>query len=132
MNSPNESISSALVVDDNTFNREVFSLALESLDYKTIEASNGLEALAILDHSTFDLMVLDLRMPVMDGGVVLKKLRTDPRHDAMIVVIATANPHMAADIEALSDYIVYKPVEMPEFAALIGRLKKAPKTAPTG
>lgn len=131
MNSHSEPISSALVVDDNAFNREVFTLALDSLGFRTIEASNGLEALAILDHTTFQLMVLDLRMPVMDGGTVLKKLRVDPRHDAMIVVIATANPHMAPDVELLADYIVYKPIEIPEFAALIGRLKKVPQTAPT-
>jgi CheY-like chemotaxis protein len=131
MNPQGETLSSALVVDDNAFNREVFTLALDSLGFKTIEASNGLEALAILEHSTFNLMVLDLRMPVMDGGAVLKKLRVDPRHDAMIVVVATANPHMAADIEILADYIVYKPVEIPDFAALIGRLKKAPHAAAT-
>jgi CheY-like chemotaxis protein len=129
MNPQGETLSSALVVDDNAFNREVFTLALDSLGFKTIEASNGLEALAILEHSTFNLMVLDLRMPLMDGGAVLKKLRIDPRHDPMTVVVATANPHMATEIEILADYIVYKPIEIPDFAALIGRLKKTPHTA---
>jgi CheY-like chemotaxis protein len=115
---------SALIVDDNDFNREIFRIALEAADYYVTEAANGVEALVSLQSRTFDLTILDLQMPLVDGITVLKNLRFSPIHSNMVVIIATANPHMAVgDVQALADYVLYKPIDIHEFARLVERLK---------
>jgi CheY-like chemotaxis protein len=122
---------SALVIDDNTFNREVFRLALEASDYIVEEAQNGLEALTILAERTFDLAVIDLQMPFLNGGAVLNAIRLDSSHTRMKIIVATANPHMATqDVEMSSDYILYKPIDVHEFAILASRLKERRSTVP--
>jgi len=121
---------SALVVDDNDDNRELFRLALEMAGFDASEASSGARALAILDNRTFDVMVLDLQMPHVNGETVLRKVRSNAKHESMRVVIATANAHMALiEVEALADYVVYKPVDLREFILLVRRLGKKPSDA---
>ncbi len=115
---------SALIVDDIDFNREIFRIALDAAGYETTEAANGTEALALLDTRSFNLTILDLQMPFVSGAVVLRSLRANPMHANMIVIIATANPHMAvADVESLADYVMHKPIDIHEFAMLVERLK---------
>jgi CheY-like chemotaxis protein len=115
----------ALIVDDNSFNREIFQLALEAAGYETTQARNGTEALVVLEARRFDLAVLDLQMPFVNGVVVLQRVRSNPVHARMKVIVATANPHMAIqDVQNLADYVMYKPIDIHEFASLAGRLKK--------
>jgi CheY-like chemotaxis protein len=125
-------IASALIVDDNQFNREIFRLSLKAAGYETTEVGNGAEALALLDTRTFSLIVLDLQMPLVDGATVLRNLRSNPAHASTHIIVATANPHMAVqDIQLLADYVVYKPMDVHEFARLAGRLKGTVRIAVT-
>lgn len=115
-----------LVLDDNWYNRDIFRMALESADYNITEAENGEQGLAILNEKTFDLLILDLQMPQLDGIQVLKKLRQDERHKHMRVLVVTANPHMATeDVNMLADHIMMKPVDIVSFARFTTRLKSA-------
>src|SRR4051794_3457737 len=106
MDTQSEVLNSALVIDDNEFNREIFRLALESADYTVEEVRNGVEALDVLSRRRFDLAVLDLQMPFLNGAAVLQAVRLDPIHGRMKVIVATANPHMAMDdVQELADYV---------------------------
>ncbi len=126
-----EAASSALIVDDNQFNREIFRLSLKSAGYETTEACNGAEALLVLEARSFGLIVLDLQMPLVNGATVLQSLRSNPAHADTHVIVATANHHMAVqDVQSLADYVVYKPMDIHEFTRLVARLKGSTRIMP--
>ena len=64
-----------LVAEDDEPNQQVFRVMLERRGYSVRIAANGRQALAALDEETFDLLLLDVRMPEMDGWQVVKSLR---------------------------------------------------------
>jgi CheY-like chemotaxis protein len=113
--------STALVVDDNYFNRDLFKLALEHVGYVVLEAENGLIALNMLKESNFDLLVVDLAMPELDGASLIRKIREGEGHERMIIVVVTANHHLATN-EVDADYVMYKPINIAEFAPFTQRL----------
>ncbi len=77
---------SVLIVDDEPSIRLMFRTALESVGYVTQEAGDGPAALARLNESSPDVMLLDLKMPGMDGMETLRRLR-DAGHDTAVVIV---------------------------------------------
>jgi signal transduction histidine kinase/DNA-binding response OmpR family regulator len=67
-----------LVADDLDFNRRVIKSMLNKLGVTILEANNGLEALEILKSKHCDLLVIDMRMPVLDGFDTAKRIRSTP------------------------------------------------------
>ncbi len=65
----------ALVVEDNDVNRMIAREVLQSLGMRVQEASNGVEALDAMDHSTFDIVLMDCFMPVLDGYATAREIR---------------------------------------------------------
>jgi CheY-like chemotaxis protein len=119
-------VTEALVMDDNFHNRHIFRIALETVGFQVSEAENGVEGLKILEEKTFPLLVLDLQMPLMDGITVLKQLRDMSLHRRMRVIVVTANAHMATgEVTELADFVMYKPINVVEFAEFAGRIKKS-------
>lgn len=113
----------ALIVDDNYFNRDLCSLALQFVGYNVTEATNGQEAVQILDQNSFDLLILDLAMPEINGVGVIRQISNQPRHRHMSIVVMTANPHMATDeVSTNADFVMHKPIAVEEFAQLARRL----------
>ncbi|MDZ4763818.1 MAG: response regulator [Chloroflexota bacterium] len=120
-----EPISNALIVDDNFFNRDLAALALRHVGYEVSEAENGVEALNRLKQHAFNLLVLDLAMPEMDGVTLLRQLRSQSDNRRMVIVVMTANPHMAtSEVAAEVDFIMYKPIDVNDFAQFAERLRK--------
>jgi two-component system chemotaxis response regulator CheY len=68
-----------LLVDDSKTTRLLVQAYLVGRAYQFVEASNGKEALAVLDQDEFDLIVCDVFMPDMDGPTFVRRLRADPR-----------------------------------------------------
>lgn len=117
----------ALIVDDNWFNRDLSILALKHVGFEVTEAQNGKEALGLLGQQEFDLMILDLAMPEMDGTSLIRRIRHDGIAANMPIVVMTANPHMATDeLADQVDFVMYKPINVTEFAQLVRRLRKHP------
>jgi len=120
----NTTVSTALVMDDNFHNRYIFRIALEEKNYQVEEAENGSEGLKILEEKSFNLLVLDLQMPLIDGITVLRELHKKPLHRNMRLLVVTANAHMATgEVTNLADYVMYKPINVMEFAEFSERLK---------
>jgi CheY-like chemotaxis protein len=116
----------ALIIDDNFHNRHIFRIALETVGFHISEAENGMEGLKILDERTFNLLILDLQMPLIDGITVLRELRDVSRHRKMRIVVVTANAHMATgEVNELADFVMYKPINVIEFAEFAERIKKS-------
>ncbi len=81
---------SVLVVDDNEMNRDLFTRRLERQGYQVTVAVDGLQALEVLDHADFDLVLLDIMLPVMNGYQVLEHLKADESLSQVPVIIATS------------------------------------------
>ena len=103
-----------LVVDDNAANRELARTVLEMVGADVSEAASGEAALEIAQAQAFDLILLDIRMPGMDGPAVLAALRSADGPNMNIPVLAfTADADLAwlSEGEVRFDDIVRKPIE---------------------
>lgn len=79
-----------LVVDDDAFNREILARHLERQGHVVCQASNGREAFSILSEAPFDIVVLDVMMPGMNGFQFLEAIREDARlHDLSTIVVSS-------------------------------------------
>ena len=85
-----------LVVDDNSINREVATEFLEDVGMVVTVASNGQECLDALQHRTYDLVLMDIQMPVMDGLEVTRRIRQNNRFQDIPIIAMTAHA-MAGD-----------------------------------
>jgi len=112
-----------LLVDDNAVNRQVVKLFLAQLSPKFVEAMNGQEALDRLHDEQFDLVLLDVHMPVMDGKEAIRHIRGSGNAWRTLPVIALTADAMSGDREkylalGMSDY-VSKPLDQRELTAKI-------------
>ena len=81
-----------LVVDDNRMNRLKLSISLEQQGHTVSLAEDGQQALALLANEPFDVVLLDLIMPEMDGFQVLEKIKGDPGlRDIPVIVISAVD-----------------------------------------
>jgi CheY-like chemotaxis protein len=101
-----------LTVDDSATIRKLIRVHLDGLGYKIEEASNGAEGLKALSKTKFDLMIIDLMMPVMDGIVLLRM--KDSLKDTTPVILLTAEVNdtlaQAMSNSCVMDYL-QKPVD---------------------
>ena len=104
-----------LIVDDVEINRAILSQFFQN-EYEILEASNGEEALEILESRNVDIMLLDLMMPVMNGMEVLGVLHKNPRFSHIPVIVTTSQDVVNSEGQALekgaADYITkpYNPI----------------------
>jgi len=80
-----------LLVEDNELNREVALGLLEDAHLVIDQAENGADALQQLAKSDYDLVLMDMQMPVMDGITATKAIRSNPRFASIPVIAMTAN-----------------------------------------
>ncbi len=111
-----------LVVDDLAANRDLLELQLTRHGYHVSTADSGAEALGRLTGEAFDLVLLDIRMPGMDGMAVLQQIREKHSQLALPVIMVTAEDQEQRLIEALrlgaNDYLA-KPLRLPVTLARI-------------
>lgn len=114
---------SSLIVDDNFYNRDLVRMTLDSLGFLSTEAIDGRDALNKLKSDVFDLLLLDIEMPEVNGVEVLKELRKDHRHDHMKIIIMTAYRDLVDGIENDVDRIVFKPLDISNFVIFLTKLE---------
>ncbi len=90
-----------LIVDDEPFNVDYLEQELEELDYQTISAGNGQEALEKVKTESPDLVLLDIMMPVMDGFEVLARLKANQSTRDLPVIIISANSDMKSVVRGI-------------------------------
>lgn len=100
-----------LVVDDDQSIVETIRAILESEGYSVITAANGREALQVLEHVTPFLMLLDMRMPVLDGWGVAAALRGSKHRFPVVVMTAAENARRWADEIKADDHLA-KPFDL--------------------
>jgi CheY-like chemotaxis protein/HPt (histidine-containing phosphotransfer) domain-containing protein len=114
-----------LVVEDNVFNQQVASEILGFFGASVRLAGNGREALELLEHEVFDLVLMDLQMPEMDGLEATRRIRSNPALRAIPIVAMTANAgeeDRQSCLEAGMDDFVSKPFQPLPLSEKLARL----------
>jgi adenylate cyclase len=112
-----------LVVDDEEHNRTLLRDTLEARNYEVAEAEDGAVALAMTEKRVPDVVLLDLMMPRMDGFVVCRELRRNPRTAAVPVLMITAlneRTERLMGIEAGANDFLTKPVDLQDVILRVG------------
>ncbi len=126
-------MATVLIVDDDHALRRAIATALTDLGHEAAEAGDGETALAWLLRHSADAVLLDLRMPGMDGMDVLRRIRAKP--DPPPVAVLTAVPTSDNTIEAMRlgavDHLA-KPIGREGLQALLSRMLPAVDAAPSG
>ncbi len=81
---------SILVVDDNEMNRDLLTRRLERQGYQVTTAVDGQQALDILSRKEFNLILLDIMLPIINGYQVLEQMKADQSSSHIPVIITTA------------------------------------------
>jgi CheY-like chemotaxis protein len=107
-----------LIVDDNEQNRELAREVLEFAGFRTLEAAGGVEGVSLAVEHRPDLILMDIRMPDMNGTEAVRKLKEDER-TAAIRVVALTSSTMKGDRERFLadgfDGYLEKPIRVREF-----------------
>jgi PAS domain S-box-containing protein len=120
---PDFSKFAVLIVEDNLINQEVIIGLLEVTNIKIDVAQNGLMALEKLEKAHFDLILMDLMMPEMDGFETIQRIRADKNGIPIIALTAAVmeSDRMKAQ-EAGADDCIPKPIDFPALLASMERL----------
>jgi CheY-like chemotaxis protein len=110
-----------LVVDDDQGIRELVATALSEEGYDVSGAADGAEALDRIAEVRPDVILLDMRMPVMDGWEFARRYRSQPAPHAPIVIV-TAALDVAKDAKEIgADGFLAKPFQLDDLVALVER-----------
>jgi signal transduction histidine kinase/ActR/RegA family two-component response regulator len=115
-----------LVAEDNPVNQKVLSRFLERLGYQPIVVNNGIEALAVLREAPFDLILMDVEMPELDGPATTQAIRRDFPADQQPLIAALTAHAVAGSRErvlaaGMDDYLT-KPIRFEQLTALLARV----------
>ncbi|MGX8272023.1 ATP-binding protein [Brevundimonas diminuta] len=107
-----------LAVEDNPANQMVVRCLLEPLGFEIVTADNGLEGVRRFEQEHFDMVLMDMQMPVMDGLDAMRRIRADEARlgaERTPIVMLTANTtevHHLKAVQAGADHLVSKPVTL--------------------
>ena len=123
-----------LVVEDNHINQNLITLMLDRLGYAASVASNGLEALKAVKAAIYDVVLMDVQMPEMDGMEATRRIRADLPPAAQPRIIAMTANAMTGDRESclqagMNDYIS-KPLHIEELIRSLKEAKPVELTTP--
>ncbi len=119
-----------LIVDDSVMARSIIRRSLEicGLEEAEIrEVANGKEALELLKHQTFDLVITDLNMPVMGGEELLKRMKSSPRLFEIPVAVVSSLGNSVKKNKLIQQYataVFQKPISLPEIQNFIDQFRR--------
>ena len=123
-----------LLAEDNVVNQKVALHMLARLNYRADLASNGLEVLEALERQRYDIVLMDVQMPEMDGLEAARRLRSQRREAGARgpwIIALTANAQQEDRDRCLAagmDDYISKPLKVTDLAAALERARQARKT----
>lgn len=121
-----------LVVDDNPLNVKIVMKMLERAGFTPDVATNGLEAVTAISNKVYDVVMMDIQMPIMDGFEATKRIRADlPKERQPRIIALTANALLnerEACLAAGMDHYLSKPIDMRKLADAIRECKRLPES----
>src|SRR5579862_6205287 len=119
---------SCLVVEDSPMMRQLIVLALSRLkSVHVTEADDGVDGLRKLATGKFDIILTDINMPIMDGLKLVKRVRSDPTHkDVPIIVVTTegSDEDKERALQLGANAYITKPIQAPQVIAKVRALLK--------
>ena len=120
-----------LVVDDDRGTRHILQTLLTNGGYETAVAKDGVEALKALDRDQFDLLLLDVWMPRMNGLELLARLRTRASKPRVVVMTSDDAPQTLLETVRENAFrYVHKPVQPPDLLNTVRQVLAAPEIPP--
>lgn len=119
----------ALIIEDNVDQNLVFTKALMQAGYQTELVQDGPTAMKRLSEVIPDMVILDLHIPGINGGLILREICNDPRSQHAHVIIVSADAEFASSLQAQVDLVLLKPVSFTQLSLLASRFLDAPKTS---
>ena len=117
-----------LLVEDNAMNRRLATILLDRMGYTADVATNGLEAIDAVEQATYDVVLMDIQMPELDGLEATRRIRASLPDDARPRIVAlTANAmteDRAATVEAGMDDYLSKPIRPQELTDALRRAER--------
>lgn len=114
-----------LVIEDNEVNQQVLTLILANEGAKVVCADNGEVGINTLKQQTFDLVILDLQMPIMDGITCTKMIRENPKWQQLPIIAMTAHnteaDHLSTKLAGVNLHL-NKPIEKDKLVSAITSL----------
>jgi len=115
-----------LVIDDERDIRQLISLILETEGYTVTQCGGGSEGLQLLEQEPFDLVVLDIMMPEMDGWSVCRQIRLNPStRDIPVLILTVRNQPLdrviGLEVVRADGYLI-KPFEREELITTVAQL----------
>lgn len=121
---------STLIVDDNVSLCKTMSFALEHKGYAVTTANNGVEAIERVKEKSFDIIFMDIKMPVMNGVETFKKLKGIRPGATVVMMTAYSVEDLVQEALKEGAYeILYKPLDMGKIVAIIDESKNAKRSA---
>jgi CheY-like chemotaxis protein len=116
-----------LIVDDIFTNRLLLSELIKSLGHLSSQAENGKEAIELMNDNVFDLVLMDIEMPVMNGletCLYIRKNLPSPKNVVTIVALTAHNPNLFFEdfSDAGFDELLTKPYSLDKIIELINNL----------
>jgi two-component system response regulator MtrA len=108
-----------LLIEDDPSIREVVALGLGRAGYRVSATADGRDGLARARHEPFDLILLDVMLPSMDGLEVLRGIRRDGTKPVVMLTARTDTTEVVVGLELGADDYVTKPFELPELVARV-------------
>ena len=116
-----------LLIDDEQFYFKLLQKSLREAEYKLEYAKSGSEGLAKIPSFEPELLIVDLKLPELDGFEILKRLRRDPKFSYIPVIVITSQDELSDKLKAFElgadDYLV-KPFQPEELVARMGILAR--------
>jgi len=117
-----------LLVDDDAAIRQILVRLLQEEGYYVITGANGVEALALVEATNFDLVLLDLNMPVKDGWTTFEQLTA--KHPLLPVILITARPNqLFPALSAGAGALLEKPLDFVKLFDTVRNLLDEPSEA---
>jgi CheY-like chemotaxis protein len=113
-----------LIVEDDPNLRVVIRMVLERAGYEVAEARHGVAGLESIDRDPPDLVIADMRMPMMDGVELMDRIRANPE-TAYMPIVLLSGLQVDATAERLATAVVAKPFEPADLLASIARSLRA-------
>lgn len=113
----------ALVIEDETDLSEIFSMALRQAGYEVEAILDGKIAQQRLQETVPNVVVLDMHLPNVDGGTLLKQIHEDARLSKTRIIIATADSARAEFYRNMATIVLVKPIQFSQLRDLSARLK---------
>lgn len=117
-----------MVVDDSGMTRKLISSIISREGYMVDTAENGVDALEKLYRSPFNLVIMDMNMPQMDGMELLRTLRADAQYKGVPIIVLSSNSgpdEIQKTMKAGANFYLIKPADSDKLLQCVRTLLKA-------